>query len=51
MSRPIHPKVVAGTGAAAAASVLVQFILKLPAPVADSIVVLAAFAGGWLRRA
>lgn len=45
-SRRVHPKVAAGTTAGAAAIVLTE-LLGVDAVLADAIIVLATFAGGW----
>jgi hypothetical protein len=50
MTRVVHPKVVSATAASAATSVLLGYALHLPKPVAESLVVLATFAGGWFKR-
>ncbi len=53
--KPIHPKVKAASAAAGAAGAIVAIAaylgVDLPLPVAEAIVVLATFAGGYLKSA
>lgn len=51
MSRAPHPKVLAASSAAGAASLVVGYALHLPPEVAAAVVTLATFAGGYIKRA
>jgi hypothetical protein len=46
----IHPKVVSATAAATATGLVVGYALHLPPGVADALIVLATFLGGWFKK-
>lgn len=50
MTRAPHPKVVAATSTAAAASLVLGYALHLPPDVSAALVALATFGGGYLKR-
>lgn len=53
--KPVHPKVKAGAGGAGAAAAVVAIAawagVDLPFAVAEALIVLAGFAGGYLKSA
>jgi hypothetical protein len=51
MTRAPHPKVVAATTTAGAASLVVGYALHIPPEVAAALVTVATFLGGYAKRA